>query len=156
MIILFLFFIFFKNKGSSKVFKFKQLNIIIFAVLVPISFFIFFDDILAKIEMYRWAMYNENKGNHIKDDIYELDKEKNIYGTQAYVINNKNIEKIYECITDIMSPIDVQYETSIKHDKLTAYVIYPWLFDQNRDKFMSTINLPLCNKLKKKRKINKK
>lgn len=99
----------------------------------------------------------ENKGKHIQGNIYELNKENHIYGTQAYVINNKNIEKIYDCVTDVMSPIDIQYETFIKDDKLTAYVIDPWLFDQNRNQFKSTIQPRLPHsKIKKQRKLSKK
>lgn len=98
----------------------------------------------------------ENKGKHVKDDIYELNKENNIYGTQSYVINNKNIKKIYDCITHVTSPIDVQYEKAIKNNTLTAYVIYPWLFSQDRDNFNSTINLPVLFNLKKQKKKQRK
>jgi len=75
----------------------------------------------------------------IYDNIYSIDKSMNVYGTHAYVINNANINKIYESTLTPFGPIDYQYEICIKNSTLNAVIIYPYVCLQDRKSFYSTI-----------------
>lgn len=85
------------------------------------------------------GLNNTNKGRCIIDDIYSINKQKDVLGTHAYVINNTQINKIYKSTLLINGPIDYQYETEIKNDTINAVVIYPYLCYQDRESFYSTI-----------------
>lgn len=65
----------------------------------------------------------------IKDNIHSIDKNKYTIGTFAYLLNNKNINKIINVTKVIDSPIDNKLDTLIKNDQINAYVIYPNLIN---------------------------
>jgi GR25 family glycosyltransferase involved in LPS biosynthesis len=68
---------------------------------------------------------NNNHGNNYKDEIYEIDINNYLTGTHAYIINNININKIYENILTIDLAIDNKYTNLIISGKIKAYIIYP-------------------------------
>jgi GR25 family glycosyltransferase involved in LPS biosynthesis len=66
-----------------------------------------------------------NHGKQYKNNIYYIDDTNILWGTQGYVINNKNILKIYNNIMCIDNPIDVKYKDLIDKQILKGFVIYP-------------------------------
>jgi GR25 family glycosyltransferase involved in LPS biosynthesis len=74
----------------------------------------------------------------IKNNIYTIDKNNCCTGTHALLINNKNIEKIYNSNCDIIHAIDWQYKINIDNEKLKGYIIFPPLCNQNTE-FLSNI-----------------
>jgi GR25 family glycosyltransferase involved in LPS biosynthesis len=73
---------------------------------------------------------NNNKGVDIINNIYYLDQENSCWGTHALLINNKNIEKIYNSILTIYHEIDIQYSFLGKKKIINSAVIYPSMFFQ--------------------------
>ena len=82
---------------------------------------------------------NNNHYERIKDNIYTINKSDFLWGTHAYIINNKNASKIYKSILNIDVAIDNKFKNNINNDILKAYVIYPILVDQNTDELKSDI-----------------
>ena len=80
-----------------------------------------------------------NKDNKVIDNIYTINKDINLWGTHAYLINNKNINKIYESLLNIDCPIDRKFKNNIINNILIGYVIYPILVDQNIEELNSDI-----------------
>ena len=80
-----------------------------------------------------------NHGDKIINNIYTIDKNNDLWGTQSYLINNKSTNKILKNIQKIDKPIDVKYQDLLKENKLKGYIIYPILVTQNG--FDSTINI---------------
>ena len=76
----------------------------------------------------------------VKDNIYNIDKNKFTMGTFAYLVNNKNIKKIMEQTKLIDSPIDNKFDTLVKNNKLNAYVVYPNLIN-----YMAEIKSDIMN-----------
>jgi GR25 family glycosyltransferase involved in LPS biosynthesis len=74
--------------------------------------------------------YNYNKGINIINNIYYLDKNKKCWGAHALLINNKNIEKIYNSILKIKDEIDNHYLISGIKKEINCAVIYPSIFFQ--------------------------
>jgi GR25 family glycosyltransferase involved in LPS biosynthesis len=74
----------------------------------------------------------------IKNNIYTIDKNNCCTGTHALLINNKNIEKIYNSNCDIIHAIDWQYKINIDNKNLNGYAIFPPLCNQNTE-FLSNI-----------------
>jgi len=70
---------------------------------------------------------NNNHGKKYKDEIYSINLCNRIFGTFGYIINNKNIYKIYKYLLIIDDPIDIKYEYLINNNLIKAYVIYPIL-----------------------------
>jgi len=68
---------------------------------------------------------NENKGNHIVDNIYHIDDNNHCWGLHALLINNKNIEKILNANYTLIHALDVQYRILNSTKKLTNLVIHP-------------------------------
>jgi len=68
--------------------------------------------------------YN-NHGEKYIDNIYFPDKNNVIYGTQAYVIKNKNKSKIINNLLNINEPIDVKFKSLIDSHKINALIIFP-------------------------------
>ena len=68
---------------------------------------------------------NYNHGQQITANIYGLDKMKGCFGTHAILINNANIEKIYQSNCNIIHNIDNQYYFNIINNKLNGFVVYP-------------------------------
>jgi len=71
----------------------------------------------------------DNVGSQIKDNIYSIDKNKYTIGNFAYLVNNKNIDKLINSIKPIDSPIDNKIDTLIKNNKLSCVVVYPNVFN---------------------------
>ncbi len=80
-----------------------------------------------------------NHGKKIIDNIYEIDKNKKLWGTQAYLLNNNSLNKIYNNLNKIDKPIDEKYLDLFKKELLKGFIIYPILVSQNG--FDSTINI---------------
>jgi GR25 family glycosyltransferase involved in LPS biosynthesis len=74
---------------------------------------------------------NGNKGQHIVDDIFYLDKNAECWGTHALLINNKNAEKIFNLGCSITGQIDIHYTNLAVNGKLTCLVISPIICDQS-------------------------
>lgn len=74
---------------------------------------------------------NDNHGNNYKDNIYYVDAQSELWGTHGYLINNKNINKIYNCLLTIDKPIDIQYKYLIDNKILDGFVVYPTLLTSN-------------------------
>lgn len=116
------------------------------------------EHILDKVEfdILYLGLNNENRNKRITDTIYTIDKKKPIQGTHAYVVNNKNINKIYESILTPIGPIDYQYEISIKKDTINAVIFFPYLCIQDRKSFHSTIKQTfnsICHNRRTKRRV---
>ncbi len=82
---------------------------------------------------------NNNYYERIIDNKYTINKLDFLWGTHAYIINNKNAKKIYESLLDINVAIDNKFKNNISNDIIKAYVIYPILVDQNTDELKSDI-----------------
>jgi GR25 family glycosyltransferase involved in LPS biosynthesis len=87
------------------------------------------NDILDKIDDNFDILYlgnlNDNHGKNFKDDIFYIDTNYYLTGTHAYIINNKNIDKIYRNLLTINYAIDNKYKDLINQNVLNAYIIYP-------------------------------
>jgi GR25 family glycosyltransferase involved in LPS biosynthesis len=73
---------------------------------------------------------NNNNGMNIINNIYKLDPNTICWGAHALLINNKNIEKIYNNNCNIDGEIDTHYVYSIHRNELNGLIIYPILFSQ--------------------------
>lgn len=73
--------------------------------------------------------FPNNSVDKIKNDLYLIDKNKYTIGTFAYLINNKNIDKIINLTKFIDAPIDNKLDTLIKNNSLNAFVVYPNLIN---------------------------
>jgi len=82
---------------------------------------------------------NNNHYERVSDNIYTINKSDFLWGTHAYIINNKNASKIYESLLNIDAAIDNKFKNNINNDIIKAYVIYPILVDQNTDDLKSDI-----------------
>lgn len=80
-----------------------------------------------------------NYGENIIDNLYYVNLKQNLYGTHAYVINNKNIDKIIDNVKIIKNPIDVIIQNLTYNKLLNTIVIYPNIVEYNKS-FESTIN----------------
>ena len=67
----------------------------------------------------------DNVGLQYKENIYHIDKNKKTVGTFAYIINNKNIDKIISLTKLIDESIDIKLNNLIVSNLLNAYVVYP-------------------------------
>lgn len=82
---------------------------------------------------------NSNRGQHLINNIYLLDKSKVFYGAHGYIVNNASINKIIDAIKTIDYEIDVKYSLLAKEGKLNILIIFPYLVVQQPDKMPSTI-----------------
>lgn len=73
----------------------------------------------------------ENHGEQIIDNLYHVDIEERLWGTHAYVINNKNIDKIIEVTKHIDCAIDNKFEMYSKNNTLSMPIFYPSLVYQS-------------------------
>ena len=71
--------------------------------------------------------HSKNIGEPVNQNICKIDKNKNLWGTCAYIVNNKNINKILNETKILNAQIDYRLQESIKHDKLTAFTFCPFL-----------------------------
>jgi GR25 family glycosyltransferase involved in LPS biosynthesis len=55
------------------------------------------------------------------------------YGTQAYMVNKRSAQKIYELIKFVNNPIDVNYDLLMKSGEINGLVVIPTLVNQNQE-----------------------
>ena len=77
-------------------------------------------------------------GEHIIDNLYYVNPKQHLFGTHAYVINNKNIDKIIDNIKIIKRPIDVAIQDLSNNRIFTTIIMYPYTVIQNKS-FKSTV-----------------
>jgi len=77
---------------------------------------------------------NDNHGSNYKDNIYNIDKNNIMWGTHAYLVNNKNINKIYTNLLLLDDAIGSKYKQLYNDNKLNNYVIYPIIVSIINDK----------------------
>jgi GR25 family glycosyltransferase involved in LPS biosynthesis len=77
---------------------------------------------------------------NIIDNIYNVDKTKLLYGSQGYLVNNKNIDKIIENTKLIDEPIDNKYSILGNNGTFKNLIICPSIVNQQSDIFPSNIN----------------
>lgn len=70
---------------------------------------------------------NDNHGNNYKNNIYYINKNTHLWGTHAYMVNNKNAFKIYNNLLNLDLAIDNKYKYLIDNNFLNGYVINPTL-----------------------------
>ena len=80
-----------------------------------------------------------NYGENIIDNLYYVNPKQNFFGTHAYVINNKNIDKIIDNVKIIKRPIDVIIHDLSKNRIFNTVIMYPYTVIQNKS-FKSTVN----------------
>ena len=68
-----------------------------------------------------------NHGINVLDNLYDIDLTQNLYGTYAYMINNKNIDKIINGTKTLECPIDNRLQDLGKTKKIISYLYYPTL-----------------------------
>jgi glycosyl transferase family 25 len=81
---------------------------------------------------------NDNKGTHVVSNIYNLDPNKNCWGTHALLLKNKNIENLYYSVLSIRDEIDSHYKKCICNNILDGFVIYPSICSTQKE-FVSNI-----------------
>ena len=79
-----------------------------------------------------------NYGEHIIDNLYYVNPKQHLFGTHAYVINNKKIDKIIDNIKLIRRPIDVAIHDLSNNHIFTIIIMYPYTVIQNSS-FKSTV-----------------
>jgi len=74
--------------------------------------------------------YNKNHGKLVVDNIYRVGDGENLCGTQGYVVNNKNKDKIISATKNITIAIDnkIQELADLKH--LNVFSVYPYIVVQ--------------------------
>ncbi len=80
---------------------------------------------------------NHNHAEKIKDNIYELNKKQDLWGTHGYLIKNESADKIYTLIKKIVKPIDNIYQDLLYQDKLKGYVIFPTIINQEGESIIN-------------------
>ena len=88
------------------------------------------DNIEDDFDMLFLGNLNNNHGVKIKDNIYYVDKNEQLIGTHAILINNKNIEKIIKVTSDIDMAIDLKIDSLVKNNKINVLVMYPTIVIQ--------------------------
>jgi GR25 family glycosyltransferase involved in LPS biosynthesis len=71
-------------------------------------------------------IWNEKHGSFIVDDLYKVGNHEGLGGTHAYVINNKNIDKIIQETSLIDRQIDVKIQHLANEGKLNVIKTYPY------------------------------
>lgn len=69
--------------------------------------------------------YESNHGTLINNNLYNHNKDVLLIGCYAYIVNNKNIEKIIKATKYIDMPIDHKIHNLAKNDELLVLVVYP-------------------------------
>lgn len=89
------------------------------------------DSINEDFDMLYLGNHDNNKGELFKNNIYRIDFNNRLTGTHAYVINNKNIQKIVDETKFVDAAIDWKIFNLSKEKKLNVFVIYPTIVDQS-------------------------
>lgn len=82
---------------------------------------------------------NNNYGKNIIDNIYSIDKNKPLWGTHGYLINNKHATKIYNKLLNMDLAIDNKFKKLIDIKEINGLTIYPILVNQQLETYNSTI-----------------
>jgi GR25 family glycosyltransferase involved in LPS biosynthesis len=69
--------------------------------------------------------YENNYGTHYRKNIYHANKNKILSGTHCYIINNKNILKIYKKLFNIDAAIDNKFSQLCKNNELNILTSFP-------------------------------
>jgi GR25 family glycosyltransferase involved in LPS biosynthesis len=72
----------------------------------------------------------ENRDQLLVDDIYSVNKNTALWGTHAYLINNKKSETICNHLLNMDKAIDNKIHSLIINNSLKVYVMYPTLVNQ--------------------------
>jgi len=72
-----------------------------------------------------------NKGDHIINNIYNVDITKTIVGLFGYLVVNKNINKIVKLLEFINKPLDIAIQELIYNKKINALIVYPNIVSYN-------------------------
>lgn len=100
----------------------------------------------------------KNCGVQYKDEIHYIDKNNVLWGTYGYLINNKNINKLYDSFNHLYVPTDLIMKDLIDSEKINGFVLAPCIVIQNFKEFPSEIikrNNNLLIKYLKNKKIKK-
>ena len=73
--------------------------------------------------------HRENRGELVINNIYKVSNNTHLYGLHAYIINNKNINKIVNELKYIDGLIDVKIQDFSLNGTFNTYVIYPTIVD---------------------------
>jgi GR25 family glycosyltransferase involved in LPS biosynthesis len=77
---------------------------------------------------------NDNRYDNVKNNIYTVDKNNPLWGTHAYLINNKKKKKIFNSLKKFDKAIDNKLKELIDLDVLKGYVLYPSIvFQQSQN-----------------------
>jgi len=79
-----------------------------------------------------------NYGEHIADNLYNLDNNNNLYGLYGYLVNNKNIDKIIDNTSKIDRPIDNMIQDLSYINVFNTIIINPHLINHEYS-FKSTV-----------------
>ena len=80
-----------------------------------------------------------NMGNPVSENVCEMNKAEEMYGTQSYIVKNRNINRILEQTYRIDTQIDHKLFNSYRNGKLKIYTFCPFLTKTRN--FKSTIGL---------------
>jgi len=72
---------------------------------------------------------NDSHSQLYKENIYDIKDV--ITGNHAYLINNRNIQKIYNVLLTMDEAVDWKYSNSMQKNELRGFAIYPVLVVQN-------------------------
>ena len=90
----------------------------------------FHEDFIKDKDVIFLGNLTEDKGPHLVNNIYHIDKTKLCWGTHGMLIKNANITKIYNKLLNIFHNIDYQYAQLIKNEELNGFVIMPSICTQ--------------------------
>lgn len=68
---------------------------------------------------------------HIQGDIYHINPEEDLWGTHAYMVRNRSLEKIIRNLYNITNPLDVKYKELFTNGTLKGACISPSIVKQN-------------------------
>lgn len=92
-------------------------------------------------DMVYLGTHEQNHGKPIDGNLYEIDREKNLYGTHAILYKNKNISKLISNTQFIQRPIDVQLQELSYAHTIISYCTYPVLVNFLVNQLPSTIQV---------------
>ena len=79
------------------------------------------------------AKIEKNHGLHLKDNIYQYDKNNYLFGTVGILVKNKNIDRILNATKYMDQPIDQKLQFAGVYDKLKLMMMYPNIIDQRQN-----------------------
>ena len=79
------------------------------------------------------ANSSNNKGEPLMDNLYEVDRQNNLWGTYALLWNNAKIDNVIEHMGYINCPVDVKLQEIIRSDTVKAFVVFPYLVEHDWD-----------------------